>query len=258
MDKNSNDTKAEDIFAEGVEAFIPQLSINCVVFKYGHPNLKVLFHSLHGTDQWFLPGGFVKQDESLQEAAYRNLSYSGIEQVFLRQIHTFGETVRKFNFSPSEFSDNKSIRQYIDWASSKRFITVVYYGLVKEDTIVNTPNGIFQGFNWIDVDQLKNIAMDHANITLEAKKILSTEILNHPVASGLLQESFTLNELRGLFEAINNRKIDRGTFRRKMLKLGIVEQVDERKESVGRPAYLYRFNQKAYHRLLKEETKFGF
>ena len=92
----------------------------------------------------------------------------------------------------------------------------------------------------------------------ETRRLLSTELLNHSVASNLLQKNFTLNELRGLFESILDRTIDRGTFRRKMLHLGIIKQIDERKDSVGRPSHLYHFDQEVYHRLLKEQTKFGF
>ncbi len=257
MEDQSFETKLKRYFEDGVEAFLPQVSINCVVFKFEYPHLKVLFHHLEEFDQWLLPGGYVRNEESLEGAAYRNLKHSGIEKVFLRQIQTFGEVQRIPKLSDINYTFSPDMKDIIEW-TTRRFITVVYYGLIVESTQVSSTEGLFKDVNWFDVDQLDKIGLDHANITLETRKILATEIFNQPVASSLMKEQFTLNELRGLFEAILNRKIDRGTFRRKMLKLGIVELVDERKDSVGRPSHLYNFNKEAYHHLLKEESKFGF
>lgn len=257
MDIKSYEAILDRYFADGIEAYMPQVSINCVVFKYEHPHLKVLFHSLPGIDLWYLPGGYVKNEESLEEAAYRNLSYSGIEKVFLKQIHTFGKVERIPRPTDSDFSESSKINELISW-TKKRFITVTYYGLVNNANAGTVSRGLFKEADWYDVDQLKDIALDHANITTAARKILAKELLDHPVASSLLQNCFTLNELRGLFEAILDRTIDRGTFRRKMLKLGIIEEVDEKKVTKGRPSNLYRFNQEAYDHLLKEEKKFGF
>lgn len=257
MEINTYESSLKKYFGEGIETFIPQVSTNCVVFKYDHPHLKVLFHNMPEVDQWFLPGGYVKIDETLEESAYRNLKYSGIDQVFLRQVHTFSEIDRIQNLPENTinfFSNNASILEWV----KKRFITVVYYGLVAENQNVNRQEVLFEGAKWIDVNQLKKIGLDHENITNEIRKILAIEILNFPIASNLLPEHFTLNELRGLFEAILNRTIDRGTFRRKMLKLGVIEQFQERKESKGRPSHLYRFNQPVYDQFLKAESKFGF
>ena len=257
MDSNLFKQILETYFADGLEAYIPQVSINCVIFRYDHPTLKVLFHSLPGTDRWYLPGGYVRNEESLEEAAYRNLSFYGIKEVFLRQTHTFGEVDRIPKLTESDFSDSSQVSEIVEWAS-KRFVTVVYYGLVNNSNTAPPLGGPFKEVIWCDVDQLNNIGLDHANITTETRKLLSTELLNHPVASNLMQKNFTLNELRGLFESILDRTIDRGTFRRKILQLGFIKQIDERKDTVGRPSHLYHLDHEAYHRLLKEQTKFGF
>ncbi len=256
MSQTGYEKLLEEYFKEGVDTFLPQVSINCVVFKYEHPKLKVMFHAIPFMPELLLPGGYVKKEESLEEAAYRNLSYSGVDKVFLRQVQTFGE-VNRITSSSFPSTTDSTVSEFLEWAS-QRFITVVYYGLVNE---LNSPlqdKGLFSELVWLDVDQLDKIAMDHAHITQETKRILANEILSQPIASSLMEETFTLNELRGLFEVIMERNIDRGTFRRKMLQLGIVEEANEKKDTKGRPSLLYRFNQVQYEKVLKEQTKFGF
>ncbi len=244
-------------FSAGVEAFMPQVSVNCVVLAYHHPKLKVLSYRLTNEQNSLIPGGFVLKSESLEEAAYRNLGLVGIDEVFLRQIKTFGQVTRMFNMVRSHAEIIPEAEKILTW-TSQRFITVVYYGLIRWDKTTLVPGGLMNEPVWLEFDELDQLAMDHAEIVLESRKILGVEILNHPVLTNLLPETFTLNELRGLFEAILNRPIDRGTFRRKMVKLGLLEQVDQRQDMLGRPSHIFRFQMENYVRFLEEENKFGF
>ncbi|RMG55528.1 MAG: hypothetical protein D6722_27705, partial [Bacteroidetes bacterium] len=154
-------------------------------------------------------------------------------------------------------TDSPLVNRIMAWAA-QRFISVVYYGLVHSPQDIVRAGGLFGEGAWLDVDQLEGIGLDHAHIAQESRKLLATELLNRPVAAHLLPDTFTLNELRGLFEVILERSIDRGSFRRKMLKLGILVQTDEKKDAGGRPAHLYRFQQEAYTHLLAQENQFGF
>lgn len=254
-------SKLEEIFityfSEGVETFLPHLSINCVVLGFRHPDLKVLAHKMQVVDNWLLPGGYVKKTESVDEAANRNLKLFGIEEVFLRQIKTFGDVNRVNGIDRTKINPDYMQSDLFDWID-QRFVSVVYYGLVNLSATNVNPGGLMDDFAWFDVDKTDGFAMDHAQIVSETRKILSTEILNYPVISSLLPELFTINELRGLFESILNRPIDRGTFRRKMLKLDLIEQIDEKKDSPGRPSHLFRLKMDNYNRYLEEENKFGF
>jgi len=257
MSKRSIDTILDEYFAEGVNAFLPHVSINCVVLGYQHPQLKVLVHRLPGQEYWMLPGGHVKKEEDIDDAAYRNLKLSGIDQVFLRQIRTFGDACRvpaETLANAGQVIRNAEIRQWV----TQRFVTAVYYGLVNFKKTKLVPGGLAIDSRWQDVNKLDNLVLDHAAIISETRKMLVNELQNHPVASSLLPNDFTLNELRGLYEAILNRSIDRGTFRRKMLQQGIIEQVETRQQGRGRPSFLYRFNQEAYLNSLKEKARFGF
>ncbi len=257
MKSKTLDHYLNDYFSEGVEAFLPHLSINCVVLAYRYPQLQVLVHKIPGNELRAIPGGFIKKTESVDEAAYRNLKLLGIGKVYLRQIRTFGNITRILSQSDLINIRSKETEKIFKWIS-QRFVTVVYYGLINLSETEVIPGGFADALEWLDVDHLDNLLMDHAGIVEETRKILATELLNYPVAMNLMPGMFTLNELRGLFEAILQRPIDRGTFRRKMLRLGIIGQVDERKDTSGRPSHLFRFIKANYNHFLDEEYKFGF
>lgn len=257
MDDRIVEAAMKEYFAGGVEAFLPHVSVNCVVLAYRHPKLQVLSIRVPGHDMSLVPGGFVKKTESLEEAAYRNLNLSWMEDVFLRQIRTFGDVKRMFDVDSPFQNSSPDAEKILSWAR-QRFITVVYYGLVQFHDNDSSQKQWLPWQDWIEIDATEQLAMDHAEIVAETRKILAGEIYTQPVLSNLLPETFTLNELRGLFEAILNRSIDRGSFRRKMLQLNLIEQVDQRKDSMGRPAHVYRFQQENYKRFLEEENKFGF
>jgi 8-oxo-dGTP diphosphatase len=246
-----------EYFKEGTEAFLSHVSINNVVFGYDHPCLKVLVQRISGYDFWMLPGGFIKYKENLDDAVYRNLKMSGIEDVFLRQIGTFGDAFRITGNHDIKADTDSRFTEVMRWAS-RRFVTVAYYGLVKYHQTKIVSGALSSECAWIDVNKLEKMGVDHATIVSATRKMLVTELQNYPVASRLLPDTFTLNELRGLYESILNRNIDRGTFRRKILSQGIVEKVDIRKDIKGRPSDIFRFNQEIYLQSLKEEAKFGF
>lgn len=257
MMNNSINKSLAEYFKEGVEAFLPHISVDCVVLAYRHPKLQVLTNKIVNPEINLLPSGFVKKNESIDEAVYRNLRMLGIQEVYMRQVLTFGEAKRRFNYSDSFTNLSDKEKELFNWMQ-ERFVTLIYYGLVVTDKIQVESGGLTHQLKWMDIDDLSGLDLDHAEIVAETRKILAVELLNHPILVNLLPDTFTLNELRGLFEAILDRPIDRGTFRRKMLKLGIIEQVDQRKDSLGRPSHIFSFQKENYARFLGEENKFGF
>ena len=256
MERSLN-TMLEEYFGDEIDSFLAHVSINNVVFGYDHPHLKVLVHRVPAQDGWLLPGGYIKYEEDLDDAVYRNLKLIGIENVFLRQIATFGDAFRVNEYHVKDELQESKYTDILRWAS-RRFVTVVYYGLVNIHQTKLVDGVISSESKWMEVNNLVNLVGDHESIILQTRKMLITELQNHPVASSLLPDSFTFNELRGLYEAILNRTIDRGTFRRKIMNQGIVEQIDTRRDAVGRPAHLFRFSKDMYLKSLSEETKFGF
>src|SRR5690349_11201706 len=76
----------------------PALTVDCVVFGLDEGELKVLLIQRElppFQGDWALPGGFVRMDESLEEAARRELrEETGLSDVYLEQLYTFGDINR--------------------------------------------------------------------------------------------------------------------------------------------------------------------
>src|SRR5512147_416474 len=84
---------------EGETYFIPQLSIDCVILGYHENQLRVLLTRWKGVEGWCLPGGYILRNESINSAASRILKErTGLDDVFLKQYHTFGDLERNLTF----------------------------------------------------------------------------------------------------------------------------------------------------------------
>lgn len=176
--------------------------------------------------EWALPGSFIQPNESLEDAARRKLDeYTGVRDVYLEQVYTFGELGR----------DPRA-----------RVITVVYYALVRPDQI-RLPEGEHEDqarLCWAyDVPPL---AFDHDEILRYTLQRLRSKLEYTTIGFQLLAERFTLSELQEVYEAILNRRLDKRNFRKKLLMTRIVEPTPYTKMAgQHRPAVLYRFNPKA-------------
>jgi len=245
---------------EGRADFIPQLSINCVIFGFTGTRLMVLATQPAGTGLWLVPGNFVDQQESINQSAYRAVSSQlGLDQIFLRQFKTFGEANRSFAGEMADYFAESGIDGSLYEWMVKRFVTIGYYACADFRQVQPIPSLLFQDIRWVDIYDVDLLDFDHAKIVREARKTLAKDLLDLPVIAKLLPETFTIPELQKLHEAILGREIDRGNFRQKILKTGILEKVGERHTpSTRRPPGLYRFNRNRYEALLEEEVKIGF
>ena len=99
---------------------------------------------------------------------------------------------------------------------------------------------------------------DHNQIVNDAVEALRNELYLKPIAYNLLPEKFTMPELQKLYEIILDKKIERSSFQKKMLKWDIYERLEERREGVAhkRP-FLYRFDSQKYEEALKQGGRFG-
>lgn len=218
----------------------PAVTVDCVVFGLDDEDLKVL---LVQRDQepfagrWALPGGFVRADEGLEEAARRELQEeAGLLKVYLEQLYTFGEP----NRDPRE-----------------RVVTVAYYALVniRDHTVKAATDA--RNAAWFAVADTPTLAFDHARILQMALQRLTGKVTYQPIGFELLPRKFTLAQLQHLYETILERSLDKRNFRRKVLEMGFLEETDEIEQDVAhRAARLYRFDEKKYQQLVKQGFHF--
>lgn len=218
----------------------PALTVDCVVFGLDEGDLKVLLIE-RGLDpfagSWAVPGGFVHVDETLDDAARRELAEeTGLRDVFLEQLYTFGDLAR----DPRE-----------------RVVSVAYYALVNiaGKSLAATTDA--RDAAWFDVDDLPKLAFDHATIVDCALSRLKAKVRYQPVGFELLPREFTLSELQHLYETVLERSLDKRNFRKKVLSFGFVEETGRIQQDVAhRAAKLYRFNESAYRRLTRQGFHF--
>ncbi|MEN9323347.1 MAG: hypothetical protein RL699_1127 [Bacteroidota bacterium] len=225
--------------------YVPHLSIDCVVFGFQAGQLKVLLVQLMQTPLWALPGGYVRKEDDIDTAAHRILrDRTGANEIFLEQFKTFGSLQRSEDF----FADLPDTV----W-NKQRFISIGYYALVDVAKVQLKLDDISQACEWISIENLPRLMMDHQEIVVEALKTLRRQLNEKPIGLNLLPEQFTMPELQKLYEAILGQALNRGNFYRKMLRYGILEKLDDtRKGGAHKSADLYRFNSEKYHQLLEE------
>jgi 8-oxo-dGTP diphosphatase len=218
----------------------PALTVDCVVFGMDEGDLKVLLIK-RGVEpfagKWALPGGFVRMDEALDDAARRELEEeAGIRPSHLEQLYTFGEPGR----------DPRG-----------RVVTVAYFALVKlSDHRVHASTDAREAA-WFSVWDTPKLAFDHGDILGTALQRLKGKVRYQPIGFELLPPKFTLTQLQRLYEIILERELDKRNFRKKILSMELLEELDEVEQDVShRAARLYRFDHKKYKQL--EKAGFNF
>jgi 8-oxo-dGTP diphosphatase len=214
----------------------PAVTVDCVVFGVDEEDLKILLVQ-RGVEpyrgRWALPGGFVREHEDLAEAARRELEEeTGLAQVFLEQLFTFGEPGR----------DPRG-----------RVVSVAYYALVKlRDHRVRAATDA-RAASWFAVRDTPALAFDHAEILRTALGRLKGKVRWQPLGFELLPPKFTLTQLQRVYEKILERPLDKRNFRKKLLATELLVELDEVEQDVAhRAARLYRFDRRKYQQLEKE------
>jgi 8-oxo-dGTP diphosphatase len=207
-----------------------------VVFGLSEAGLQVLLIQ-RGTEPfagyWALPGGFVLQDEDLEAAARRELrEETGLENVFLEQLYTFG-------------APGRDPRGHV--------VSVAWVALVNvRDHAVRAATDAREAAFFL-VDDLPDLAFDHPTILAAGEERLRGKVRYRPIGFELLPERFTLGTLQHLYETLLGRTLDKRNFRKKALSLGFLEDTGEREVGVPhRPGRLYRFDPEAYARLERD------
>lgn len=219
------------------------LAVDAIVFGYSKEQevsillIKRKYPPFEGN--WAIPGGFVLENESLEEAVERELlEETGIKINYLEQLYTFGKP-------------NRDPRQ--------RIVSVAYFGLVKSTQFekLNASTDAEEA-QWFNIKKLPKLAFDHTDILTSAIERIRNKIKYQPIGFELLDKKFPFSDLEHLYAILLNREIDRRNFKKKIQKLGILEELNEKVKSsgAGRPGNLFQFNKKRYQELLKSGMHF--
>jgi ADP-ribose pyrophosphatase YjhB (NUDIX family) len=221
---------------------LPHLSVDCTVFGFEAGALKILLLRWKHLEGWSLPGGHVRRDESLDCAAQRVLrERTGLDRIYLQQFHAFGGTERGERVL-RELATAMGAPMPADHWMAERVVSIGYLALVNFAEATPTPDALSVECRWRDVRDLPPLLFDHADITAAALRTLRSQAGYLPLGLNLLPEKFTMPELQRLHEAVLGVPLDRRNFQKRMLDLGFVERLPERKTGgAHRAPYLYRF-----------------
>ena len=205
----------------------PAVATDIVVFTVENLTLKVLLIQRDVAPyrgQWALPGGFVRIEESVDSCAARELEEeTGVKNIFLEQLYTFGEP----NRDPRE-----------------RVISVSYYALMPLDCVVLKSGSDAADVAWHSVAALPELAFDHEKIVSVARDRLTAKMDYSTVGLMFMPDEFTLSEVQSLYETVSGRALDKRNFRKWLLGLDVLEATGGKKaEGAHRPAMLYRLKE---------------
>lgn len=202
------------------------LAVDCVIFGYEEGELKLLLYPRGfepAKGKWSLMGGFVGDEESTGDAAHRVLAQTtGLDHIYMEQVHTFSEPTR----------DPES-----------RVVSVVYYALIRlsehDEELVKE-----SGAEWWPLNNLPEMIFDHVDMVNMAITRLQMKSGVELVGKELLPIQFTLLQLRMLYEAILQKELDPGNFRKKVLSLNVLEKLDIKNTTESKKgAYYFRFKE---------------
>lgn len=226
----------------------PSVTVDLVIFTVIDKELRVLLvqrgeHPFKG--RWALPGGFVRvkdsgkdQGEDLDAAAVRELEEeTGLAsgdagRIFLDQVRTFGRPGRD---------------------PRMRVISVAYFALVRPTLVpLIRAGGDVAHARWFAMSELPKdaLAFDHREILEAALARARADLDRTTIAFELVPETFTIQELRTVHEAIRGETLDPGNFRKKFLRMiedGLIDEAKGKRPTVSKPASIYRFVRNEKH-----------
>lgn len=199
------------------------VSVDCVIFGFEDSKLKVLIHKRPYAPQrgtLSLIGGFVEEGESVDQAAKRILSkFTGLDNVYMQQIATFGEVKRD---------------------KGERVISIVYYALINVGDYNQNLSKRYKT-KWIAVDKLPQLCFDHNEMVKKARQAVSNIIKSEPIGRNLLPKYFSLTLLQSLYESVLGTTMDKRNFRRSITEKDFIKSTGQIEKSNRRGAVLYEY-----------------
>ncbi len=235
--------------------YVSHLSVDNVIFGYHGKEIRVLLLRLRNNTHWMLPGGFIKNTESILDAAKRVAQErTGLTNLYLEQFKSYGNKNRTkdSNFipldnNPLQFDNNTSLR-----INESYFASISFYTLT-EFSKVEISKGEFDAeAKWFSLEEIPTLLFDHNQILKDALVALRLHVNHFPIGKQLLEEKFTIPEIQALYETILGKTLDRRNFSKKIINSGILNKLDEiKKIGAHRSPNLYNFNEEKYLEALK-------
>lgn len=206
------------------------VSVDCIIFGFDEGKLKILIgrrQMIPGRGEWSLYGGFVADDEGIDECAHRTLyELTGMRNVYMKQVGAFGK---------------------VDRDPGERVISIAYYALInvnEYDEQLRAKHGV----EWVDINNIPRLYSDHNEMVDKARKKMKEKIKTEPIGFRLLPQLFTLTQLQKLYEVVYGEELDKRNFRKRIKEMDFIEKTELiDKSSSKRGAYLYRFNRRIYN-----------
>jgi len=215
------------------------LAVDCIIFGFDNEDLKILlikrdFEPEKG--KWSLMGGFLKKEETLDEAAQRVLgNLTGFKEVYLEQLRTYSK---------------------IDRDPAERTLSTAYYALI--DIAAHNEELIAQySAKWFSLKEAPKLIFDHDIMVEQAIARLRRRTKTRPIGFELLPEKFTMRQLKSLYESILDKKLDKRNFINKVNSLDILKKLDEKDMSASRKgSYLFQFDKGKFDKKLEDGFNF--
>ncbi|MFC2137144.1 NUDIX domain-containing protein [Bacteroidota bacterium] len=201
------------------------LAVDCIIFGYENNKLKLLLSQRAfepGKGQWSLLGGWIKENETAEKAAERVLhQITGLKDIYLEQVQVFSDPKRD---------------------TGGRVVSIAFYALIRIDKhdreLVNE-----RGAKWYTFRKHPKLIFDHEEMVNIAHQKLKNRASHELCAQNLIPSKFTIPQLRALYEAIFQREIDPGNFRKKVLSLKVLEKLNDKNRTESKKgAFYYRLN----------------
>ncbi|MBY0535672.1 MAG: NUDIX domain-containing protein [Chitinophagaceae bacterium] len=227
------------------KVYLPSIAVDTVIFGFHEGKMKVLLLQYLNTRELALPGGFIKINEDLNEAAFRVLKErTSLTNIYLEQFHTFGDRSRNDD-SMKRITKATGMKLEKNHFLLRRFVSVGYYALVDYTKVTPQKDALSENCTWYDLDKIPLLMQDHRSIIDKALYTLRKDLNEKLVGFNLLPETFTMAELQLLYETILGKKFLRTSFQRSMLQLGILKKVAKKMTGGAHKApFLYRLNKR--------------
>lgn len=216
------------------------VAVDSIIFGFDEGELKLLIHKRRFEPflgHWSLFGGFLKEGESLDQAAERILfELTGLEDIYMEEIQAYGEVGRD---------------------PAGRVISVAYVALIPAHRYSEEFSSRY-GATWVNLKDLPELIMDHRQMVDRGLRRLRRRAASQPIGFELLPRKFSIPQLQNLYEAIYQRELDKRNFRKKIFSMGVLINTEEKDMSTSKKgAFLYKFDKKKYEKLVEKGDGFA-